>query len=130
MIREMSVQDKPRVMEMMYKIWPDFEGQYDFEHHRVFVAEDDRQTVGFVSFSIRPWVDGADIAPVPHLEGLFVESDQRRRGFGRDLVRTVEAWCRDHGYSQLTSDTLLENVDSIAFHQAIGFTATEQIQYF
>ncbi|MEO8129099.1 MAG: GNAT family N-acetyltransferase [Bryobacteraceae bacterium] len=119
-----------QVQALARQLWPDA-GDCDFQGEQLFVWE--RQTGslgGFASFAIRPWVDGANSAPCPHVEGWFVEADIRRRGVGRALMVAIEEWCRKHGYLELTSDTLLDNQVSREAHAGIGFLPTEQIQYF
>jgi aminoglycoside 6'-N-acetyltransferase I len=59
-----------------------------------------------------------------------VVPDLRRTGVGRALIAAVEAWAREAGYAELGSDALLENEISLTAHAAIGFEATERLQYF
>src|SRR5690606_18460796 len=85
---------------------------------------------GFASFSVRPFVDGCDSMPCPHLEGWWVEPDLRRQGIGTALVAAVEQWARERGFTELGSDTELTNGLSRGVHPRLGFEPTEQIQYF
>jgi aminoglycoside 6'-N-acetyltransferase I len=94
------------------------------------VGTEDGAIEGFASVSIRPWVEGVDAMPCPHLEGWFVKAGSRQNGAGRALILAVEQWCRQRGFHILTSDTGLSNDVSLRAHKALGFTPTEQIQYF
>lgn len=122
--------DMSRVRELAHQLWPD-EPLYDFQGEHVFVWERDNGSLaGFASVSVRPWVDGSESEPCPHVEAWFVEADLRRRGVGRALILAIEDWCRERGFTELTSDTGLDNDVSLRAHSAIGFNPTERIQYF
>ena len=115
---------------MMRELWPDsdFTG-FDDQHYFVFESDDGR-LAGFASMTVRPYVDGADNAPCPHLEGWYVVPEARRQGVGKALVAAVEAWCLENGYDELTSDALVTNTVSLEAHERLGFSPTERLQYF
>ncbi len=94
----------------------------------VFVAGDERENpVGILELSVRPFADGCDSQPVPHVEGWFVEASARRIGIGRALVRAAEDWARGRGFSELASDTEVHNEDSQRAHEGCGFQETERL---
>jgi aminoglycoside 6'-N-acetyltransferase I len=96
-----------------------------------FVAEDDaRAPLGFIELSIRDFADGCDSAPIPHIEGWYVEPPARGRGLGAELMRAAEAWSRERGFIELASDTEVENVASRGAHAACGFEETERLVKF
>lgn len=129
-VRAMRDDEVVEVGTMMTALWPDFDG--DFGGDRVLVWErgTDGQLGGFVAYGVRERGEGCDTAPVPWIEGWWVAPDLRRTGVGRALVAAVEAWAREAGYAELGSDALVENEVSLTAHAAIGFEATERLQYF
>ena len=129
LVRPARAEDRDAVLAMMAALWPDG-SDFAFDSDWLFVAEDDRRLSAFVYFSLRPFVDGCDSNPVPHIEGWWVEPDQRRRGIGRALIAAVENWAIARGFTELGSDTLLSNSLSRSVHLKLGFEPTEQIQYF
>jgi aminoglycoside 6'-N-acetyltransferase I len=117
------------VLAMMQALWP--AAGEDFSDEPVFVWErQSGQLGGFVSFSLRAWAEGCDSTPVPYIEGWWVAPDLRRTAVGRALVSAVEAWCREHGYSELGSDVELDNAPSLEAHDALGFERTLRLQFF
>ncbi|NOT06958.1 MAG: GNAT family N-acetyltransferase [Gemmatimonadales bacterium] len=129
-VRLMRPAELSEAVAMMRALWPDA-GEYDFSGETVFVWERPAGGLGgFVSFSLRPWAEGCDSAPVPHIEGWWVAPDLRRAGVGRALFEAVEQWCREHGYRELGSDVELANTTSLAAHAALGFEPTAQLQFF
>lgn len=97
----------------------------------VFVAaEAGSQPAGFIELSIRDFADGCDSMPIPHIEGWYVEPAARRNGVGRDLMRAAEAWARERGFTEIASDTEVENVDSQHAHARCGFEETERLVKF
>lgn len=104
---------------------------YDFADEHVFVWPIDAKRLGgFVSVSVRAWSEGAHRAPVPHIEGWYVESALRRRGIGAALMDRAESWCRAAGFVEICSDAETANRISLAAHQEIGFEPTLRLQYF
>lgn len=129
-VRRMQDADETGVIAMMRSLWPEAEVE-EIEEEQVFVWERPEGYLGgFVSLAIRPYVDGCDIAPCPHVEGWWVAPDLRRQGVGRALYAAAEDWARSLGFTELGSDTELHNQLSIDAHQALGFELTERIQYF
>jgi aminoglycoside 6'-N-acetyltransferase I len=85
--------------------------------------------MGFLELGVRSYANGCTSMPVPFVEGWYVEPEARGRGVGRRLMEAAEAWCRDHGYSELGSDTQLWNEASLHAHTACGFSETERVVY-
>jgi hypothetical protein len=75
-VRPIRPDDLPAIIAMMRTLWPTSE-DYDFADESVFFWQADgaRQLGGFVSFSVRPWAEGCDSAPVPATRFAF----RRRR---------------------------------------------------
>ena len=135
--------DVARWAEFRAALWP--EGTV--ESHRREAAEwldgpagltvafvafgDDGELAGFAEASLRrDYVNGCETSPVAFVEGIYVDPAHRGAGTGRALIAAVEAWGRERGCSELASDALLDNRESHAFHQAVGFKETERVVYF
>jgi len=129
-VRLMRPDELPEAVAMMRALWPT-STEYDFGDETVFVWEREEGGLGgFASFSLRPWAEGCDSAPVPYIEGWWVAHDLRRSSIGRALLSAVEQWCRDHGYKELGSDVELDNTVSLDAHAALGFEPTLRLQFF
>lgn len=97
----------------------------------VLLASLDGTAVGFAEATLRTdYVNGCDGSPVAFLEGIYVDPAHRGAGIGRALVEAVRHWGRERGATEFASDALLDNVDSHAFHRALGFEETERVVYF
>jgi len=97
----------------------------------VFIAEDDTaRPAGFLELSVRDFADGCDSAPVPHVEGWYIEPPARGLALGADLMHAAETWSVERGFSELASDTEVENVASQNAHAACGFEETERLVKF
>jgi aminoglycoside 6'-N-acetyltransferase I len=94
----------------------------------VFIAEDSRGVpIGFLELALRPYSDGCDSMPVPHVEGWYVEPGARGAGIGRALMRLAEDWSKARGHTELASDTELHNDASLRAHEACGFNEVERL---
>ena len=81
---------------------------------------------GFVVVGSRKYAEGCTASPVAYLEEWFVDDDVRRQGVGKALIAAAEAWARQNGYTELASDTTIDNETSLASHLALGFTEVER----
>jgi aminoglycoside 6'-N-acetyltransferase I len=100
--------------------------------HAAFVAVDhDGIIVAFAEATLRrDYVEGCDSTPVTFLEGIFVNAEHRKRGVARLLSEAIASWGKSAGCTEFASNALLDNVDSHAFHVAIGFAETERVVFF
>ncbi len=100
--------------------------------HCVLVARehDNSEPIGFAEVSLRDYAEGCLSSPVAYLEGWYVEPAWHRRGVGRALLREAERWAVSQGCTEFASDSEIDNAQSIAAHQALGFTAVCSIMCF
>nr|WP_194717404.1 GNAT family N-acetyltransferase [Vibrio sp. S9_S30] len=88
----------------------------------VFVLENEADNiVGFIELNIRSHAEGIEVRGVPYIEGWFIELDYRGKGFGKKLLRQAESWARRQGFDWIASDSDINNLASIACHNAVGF---------
>ena len=117
---------------MRRRLWPDCEAaELESDPPLVaFVAEAEGRLVGFAEASIRNYAEGAPAGPAAYLEGIWVESEWRRRGVARSLLAAVETWARREGLAHLGSDALIDNEASHRWHSASGFAEVERLVLF
>lgn len=97
----------------------------------VLVAREGDDVIGFAEASVRrDDVNGCETSPVAFLEGIYVQPVHWHRGVARALIVTIEGWAREQGLRELASDALLENRNSHAMHEALGFAETDRVVYF
>ncbi len=82
---------------------------------------------GYVEVGTRAYAEGCDTSPVGYIEAWYVDPDVRRGGYGRALLEAAEAWAREQGYSEIASDTLLDNHLSQAAHERSGYSEVERL---
>lgn len=87
--------------------------------------------LGFVEVALRrDYVNGTTTSPVAFLEGIYVAPEARMRGIARKLFAEAERWAIGAGCVELASDALIENIQSHAMHQALGFEESERVVFF
>ena len=90
------------------------------------VAGDD--PVVFAQCQLRhDYVEGTEFSPVGYLEGIYVAEAYRKQGIARDLLACCEKWAKEKGCWEFASDCELTNLESQAFHQAVGFREANRI---
>jgi aminoglycoside 6'-N-acetyltransferase I len=140
-IREVIETDRPEWLRMRTALWPDSDADHaaDIERFfdervkrkRTFVAEDDTgRLIAFLELDQRSYAPGCSSSPVPFIEGWYVDPDVRRSGVGRALVRAAEDWARAAGFIEIGSDVEIDNLDSIAAHEALGYEETDRVVSF
>ncbi len=139
-IREMRDADRLAWSRMRHLLWPDEIEQGDTagideilnsDDAWAFVAETAKGTpAGFAEVSIRKAANGCESQPVPFLEGIWVEPQYRRQGIGALLIGHIEAFVKAQGFSEIGSDTLIDNQKSQDAHKGWGFSETERVVYF
>jgi aminoglycoside 6'-N-acetyltransferase I len=133
-------EDLPQWVALRFALWPEedravmaAEAPTILAHpdRLVLVARDGDRVVGFAEASIRrDYVNGCETSPVGFVEGIYVMPEHRGGGVARSLISEVENWAREQGLRELASDALLNNEDSHAMHQALGFLESERVVYF
>lgn len=120
-------------------LWPDHdEHQEDIEdyfalqkpNYGVMVAETEAGLCGFIEVGTRAYAEGCSTSPVAYIEGWYVDPKYQRQGLGRLLVEAAESWARGQGFTEIASDTWLENHASIQAHQALGYEEVERLVCF
>jgi aminoglycoside 6'-N-acetyltransferase I len=135
-IRLIKGSDKAEYLRMRQTLWEDSsaeEIEVFFQHPKwtTFVAEKDTNKLcGFIEVGTRPYAEGCETSPVAFIEGWYIDKDVQRQGVGRKLVQAAEAWAKEQGFTEIASDTWLENKPSIAAHKALGFDEVERLVCF
>lgn len=142
-VRPVQVADLSHWVTMRHALWPDSKREdleSEAEHllaecsYRtlVLIAETSLQGIcGFAEASLRfEYVNGCDTSPVGFLEGIFVSPEVRRVGVGKQLISEVKNWVKEKGCAELASDSYIDNLASLEFHQATGFVETERTVFF
>lgn len=122
-IRTGTPDDYERVIEVMPDWWNgrDLTGmvlKVFFVHFRdtIFIAEADGELVGFLmGFFSQHYPDEA------YIQFAGIHPRWRKSGLGRMLAERFFDCCKAQGRSVIKSSTAPTNLDSIAFHQTLGF---------
>lgn len=138
-VHEVTSADVAAWMRMRSRLWPEADREELLLECQSFVQGTnpllcvaylgvvDADPAGFIELNLRPYAEGAIVSPVPHVEGWYVDERHRRRGIGAALMRAAELWARNHGFTEMTSDTTEAYPDSIAAHASAGFNVVERL---
>jgi aminoglycoside 6'-N-acetyltransferase I len=149
---ELRVQTRPvrpsdleAVTQLAAALWPEAPGAEHRDHAAailagtppstlplaLFVAEVDREAVGFIEVGLRSHADGCDARqPVAYIEGWYVLPGYQRQGVGRALMTAAEDWSRSQGARELASDTWIDEEPSQRAHAALGFEVVDRCVHF
>jgi aminoglycoside 6'-N-acetyltransferase I len=139
-IKRCSAETLSQWVGLRFSLWPDEDrdvmareapGILARPDMLVLVAREGEGITGFAEASVRrDYVNGCETSPVAFVEGIYVAPEHRHRGLARALMGAIENWARERGVRELASDALLDNTQSHAMHQALGFSETERVIYF
>jgi aminoglycoside 6'-N-acetyltransferase I len=139
-IERCSAEKLSQWMSLRFALWPDEDREIMAREAPsilarpdmlVLVARQGDSVTGFAEASVRrDYVNGCETSPVAFLEGIYVMPACRHQGIARALTGAVEDWAKAQGLRELASDALLDNMQSHAMHQALGFSETERVVYF
>lgn len=122
-VPELSAEDNAAVLAEFQRHSPRF---------AAFIAEDEAGAAdGFAEVSVRrDYVNGCRHRPALYLEGIYVRPTARGRGLARALCEEAARWGSAQGCREFASDVSIDDTDSLAAHQALGFQETERVVYF
>ena len=140
-IREATEKDVEQWSEMRTALWPETNDAHISEIKEYFsglsidivqayVAEVDSEIVGFMELNIRNFAEGSRSSKLPYVEAWYIKPKYQGNGYGKQLMRKAEQWAISQGYSELASDTEIDNHRSISLHKHLGFMETERIVCF
>lgn len=138
-VRFVEPRDRQAWAAMRAELWPDQDP--DLLAHQtllhfsgaklaeaIFVAEDvDARTCGFLELSVRAYAEGCSASPVPFIEAWFVAPHARHKGAGRLLAEAAEHWAIVRNFTEIASDTQLDNAQSQGAHAALGYEEVERL---
>lgn len=139
-IRTITACDIASWCKMRNMLWPEEAERNNLEANKFFdgssklsdvlMAEIDGELAGFIELSIRDFATGSSSFSVPYIEAWFVQSEYRGQHIGSLLIAEAEKWAMEKGFSELASDTEIENQGSIQKHIALGFTEVGRTIHF
>lgn len=137
LIRKAGPNAENEVAALASRLWPDHtadELAMDFkvllkdDEAAVFLSYHHGVPIGFAQSQLRhDYVEGTNTSPVGYLEGIYVAPEHRGNGVAKALLKSCETWAAEKGCREFASDCELDNVDSLAFHLAAGFTEVNRI---
>ena len=139
-IRRATHEDKESWARMRQFLWPEAPLEYlgyDLDEilsdprQAAFVAlRADGSLVAFIETSLREYAEGCETSPVGYIEAWFVAENIRGQKLGREMIITAENWAREHGCTEMGSDTWLDNDASIQAHKKTGYYEVDRLVHF
>ena len=94
------------------------------ENSKLFVAECQRQVVGFVQVDIREAPDHPIMTPRRYakVDSLVVGKEFRRSGIGQSLMERAHQWAWERGMRQVELNVWEFNQGAIVLYEQLGYT--------
>ncbi|OMD42146.1 GNAT family N-acetyltransferase [Paenibacillus odorifer] len=106
----------PLNIEQLEERIPEISNRKD---HVIYVAESDRQLIGWIHASVRLLIESP---PFVEIGGLVVDQQHRGVGTGKQLVEACERWAAQIGVNKLRVRTNQTREDAVRFYTRIGFS--------
>lgn len=91
---------------------------------QALIAEEDGEVVGFLLGFLAP-----TLPPTAYVHLVGIHPDHRRRGVGKVLYEQFTHGAREAGAKRLKAITTVGNDGSVRFHEALGFSVSEDPDY-
>lgn len=138
LIRNLKVEDRIGWIGMRAKLWAEepvdklihdtfviIEGACFHNGQRkwkVFILENDEgKLCGFLEASAGVNKENGTASVTASLEGLFIESSFRKKGWGRKLVEKMEEWAKSEGCTEIVSETNIYRKAGIESYRSMGY---------
>jgi ribosomal protein S18 acetylase RimI-like enzyme len=69
--------------------------------------------VGLISTMVNP--------SIGYIKNIYVDPDLRRKGWGRELLRLAENWCRERGATSVELDATVANEEAVRLYRRAGY---------
>ncbi|MCU7852664.1 MAG: GNAT family N-acetyltransferase [Candidatus Thiodiazotropha sp. (ex Monitilora ramsayi)] len=140
-IRKATEKDIHQWSEMRTALWPKTDDGHIAEIKEYFsgssidivqayIADVGSEIIGFLELNIRNYAEGSRLSKLPYIEAWYIKPEHQGKGYGKLLIQQAEQWAISQGYSELASDTEIDNHRSISIHRHLGFLETERIVCF
>jgi ribosomal protein S18 acetylase RimI-like enzyme len=80
----------------------------------IFLAEDDGKVVGYLGLDFRD-------RRIAEVQSVYVVPEARRGGVSSELIAAAAAMAREHGYTHIHLDVLVNNHVALAVYERLGF---------
>ena len=87
--------------------------------NEVFVLRSDDDHTGMLWMGVSK--DQYTCDDTGYLLGLFVEERLRGKGFGKELVRSAESWCKEKHLISMTLNVGSVNSGALALYESMGY---------
>jgi len=68
--------------------------------------------------------------PFVELQSILVDSELRRTGVGRQLIKASETWAGEKGFGKIVLNSRIQLEDSHQFYKSLGYSITKQAYFF
>lgn len=89
-------------------------------HNYIYIAVENEEIIGFVTFSIRNVVRYPK--PIAELDELFVSAAHRKKGLGKLFMQTVEEKAKELDCYRLYIESSYRHKSAHSFYESIGYT--------
>lgn len=104
--------DETIVLQRFMKIKSDI-------NHAIFVAESDsKEIAGWIHIMPRILLLSR---PIAEIGGLIVSEKYRRKGVGQRLMKSAEAWAKNHNYEGIIVRSDTKRIESHHFYPQVGY---------
>ena len=139
-IQALEQDQEAALVQLMCELWPESTLEREQAYLRsirqsnvdsFFLLMKNDHPEGFIQLKVRTdYVEGATSSPIAYVEGIYIRSTLRRKGWAAKLIQQAEFWAKEKGLNQLASDAEINNLSSIDFHKHLGFQEANRIVCF
>ncbi|HLE25285.1 MAG TPA: GNAT family N-acetyltransferase [Thermodesulfobacteriota bacterium] len=123
-VRACAKIEKQESGESIEIIEDEIEEQVHDENHFIFVAEDDKRVVGFISSEWQKWNSSL------YIDSLYIDKNYRFKGYGSNLLKQMIRKSKEIKSKKVFVDVEAGNRDALILYLKHGFEINGYIQDF
>ena len=140
MIRKANLNDLPILTQLVLERYHHYAADktyYDLgkmmtaDQSIFFLAFSEETPVGFAQCQLHhDVVVGTETSPVGYMEGIYVRTDFRTRGYASRLMAACEKWAKEEGCIEFAGNCEINDEESHMFYSKLGFKEVKRIVCF
>ena len=112
-------------MNGSYVVTDNYLDRIGLEGHKLLLIEDEGEIVAFL-YGFLYEIPGMFAKPIAILDALYVEKEQRRKGYASQLISAIKPFAEENGACRIELKVLSCNEAALRLYEKLSFNETKK----